>query len=236
MVDRSVVNQNAYMVDLYLNRYVGQLTDCFYLTSIREMFIGRKDSMNEQREILLNMEYDHKRELIDPVMIDVQGQSHISLQSRPHYSLDDMLFTRLRFDRWRRNNCLKTMNDWIIWQDRLAMAKASKNKSVNLKKNETSDSLMVRLFLRFYGHEHAGMLKSDINAAQLALWLADQGYPIKAAAVRGGGQSKLVEGAVPLTELTIKLAKLLVAKFPSFDPERLFEASSRPQLREALKQ
>lgn len=236
MVDRSVVNQNAYMVDLYLNRYVGQLTDFFYLTSTREMFIGRKDSMNEQGKTLLNMEFDHKRALINPVMIDVKGLSHISLQSKPHHSLDDMLFTRLRFDRWRKNNCLKKMDDWIIWQDRLAMAKASKNKSVNLKKDETSGEYMARLFLRFYGHEHAGMLKSDINAAQLALWLTELGYPTKSAVVRSGGRSKLVEGAVPLTELTIKFAKLLVAKFPSFDPERLFEASSRPQLREALKQ
>ncbi|EDM69284.1 DNA-directed DNA polymerase [Moritella sp. PE36] len=236
MVARSVVNQSAYMVDLYLNRHVGQLTDGSHLTSTREMFIGRKDMMNEQREILLNMEYDHKRELIDPVMIDVKGQRHISLQSKPHHSLDDMLFTRLRFDRWRKNNCLKTMDDWITWHDRLAMAKASKNKSVNLKKDETSGEYMARLFLRFYGYEHAGIRKSDINATQLALWLTEQGYPTKAAAVRGAGRSDLVEGAVPLTELTIKFAKLLVAKFPNFNPERLFEASSRPQLREALKQ
>ncbi|NQX97167.1 MAG: hypothetical protein HRT73_04700 [Flavobacteriales bacterium] len=128
------------------------------------------------------------------------------------------------------------MDDWIVWQDRLAMAKASKNKSVNLKKDETSGEYMARLFLRFYGHEHAGVLKSDINASQLAKWLSAQGNPTKAAAVRSGGRNKLVEGAVPLTELTIKFAKLLVAKFPLFNPERLFEASSRPQLREALKQ
>ena len=235
-VDRSVGDQSAYMVKEYLSRYPGQLTDGSHLTSTREMFIGRKDMMNEHKEILLNMEFDYKRELIAPVMIDVKGQSHISLQSKPHHSLGDMLFTRLRFDRWRKNNCLKKMDDWIIWQDRLAMAKASKNKSVNLKKDETSGEYMARLFLRFYGHEHAGMFKSDINAAQLALWLTELGYPTKAAAVRSGGRSKLVEGAVPLTELTIKFAKLLVAKFPSFDPERLFEASSRHQLREALKQ
>lgn len=244
-VDRSVGDQSAYMVKEYLSRYPGQLTDGSHLTSLREMFTGRKDSMNEHKEILLNMEFDYKRELIAPVMIDVQGQHHISFQSKPHYSLEAMLFTRLRFDRWRKNNCLKTMNDWINWQDRLAMAKASNNKSINLKQDETSDSLMVRLFLRFYGYEHAGMRKSDISAAQLALWLTDQGYPTKDTAVRNAGRDKkvkgevrsnLVEGAVPLTELTIKLAKLLVAKFPHFNPAPLFVASSRPQLREALKQ
>lgn len=235
-VDRSVGDQSAYMVQAYLNRYPGQLTDGSHLTSAREMFLEHKDMMNENKEILLNMEFDHKRELVAPTIIDVQGQSHISLQSKPHHSLDDMLFTRLRFDRWRKNNCMKTMDDWINWQDRLAMSKASNNKSINLKKDETSDNLMARLFLRFYGHEQAGIGKSDISAPQLALWLTELGYPIKATAVRSAGRSKLIEGAVPLTELTIKLAKLLVAKFPNFNPERLFVASTRPQLREALKQ
>ena len=205
------------------------------MTSTRDMFLGHKDMMNEEKDILLNMEFDQKRELSKPVMIDVAGQSHIAFETKPHETVEDMLFTRLRFDRWRKNNCLKNMDDWCNWQDRLVMAKAANSKKVRLKADETSDSLMARLFLRFYGHEQAGMLKSDINANQLALWLTDNGYPTKAAAVRSAGRAKLIEGAVPLTELTIKLAKLLAAKFPRFNLEPLFEPSAIPQLRLALK-
>ncbi|NMT03863.1 hypothetical protein HKB22_02795, partial [Vibrio parahaemolyticus] len=56
-------------------------------------------------------------------------------------------------------------------------------------------------------------------------WLGGLGYDIKPSLVRGAGRAKLVEGAVPVTHSTLKLAKLLVGKFPQFDPVLLFSAS-----------
>jgi hypothetical protein len=114
------------------------------------------------------------------------------------------------------------------------MAKASHNKSLRLKSDESSESLMARLFLRFYAHEQGGLSKSDINANQLASWLTEQGYPTKSTLVRSAGKSKLIEAAVPLTELTIKLAILIKSKFPSFEIEKLFEPIARESLRAAL--
>ncbi|MEZ8289442.1 hypothetical protein [Vibrio sp. 10N.237.312.B06] len=233
-VDPTVADQSAHMVDMYLNRAFDDKVDGSYLTPNRMRFLEHKDLMLEKRSIFLNMEYDHKRELLNPKMLDVKDLQHIALETKPHYSLDDMLFTRLRFDRWRKQHCLKTLEDWYNWQDRLAMAKASNNKSLRLKSDETSDSLMARLFLRFYAHEQGGLSKSDINANQLALWLTDQGYPTKSTLVRSAGKSKLIEAAVPLTELTIKLAILIKSKFPSFEIEKLFEPIARESLRAAL--
>ncbi|TKF21954.1 hypothetical protein FCV43_08990 [Vibrio genomosp. F6] len=233
-VEPTVADQSAHMVDMYLNRAFDDKVDGSYLTPNRMRFLEHKDLMLEKRSIFLNMEYDHKRELLNPKMIDVKDRQHIALETKPHYSLDDMLFTRLRFDRWRKQHCLKTLEDWYNWLDRLAMAKASNNKSLRLKSDETSDSLMARLFLRFYAHEQGGISKSDINANQLASWLTEQGYPTKSTLVRSAGKSKLIEAAVPLTELTIKLAILIKSKFPSFEIEKLFEPIARESLRAAL--
>ncbi|WP_282110766.1 DNA polymerase [Shewanella algicola] len=251
-VDPTITDQSAYMVEKYLTRMPGDKVDGSYLTPNRMRFLEHKDLMLEKRSTFLNMEFDQKRELINPVMVDVCKHQHIAFDSKPHKSLGDMLFTRLRYDRWRignRNevekgkdkkgkanlgNCLKNMQDFYRWQDRLAMAKASNNKSLRLKSDETSDSLMARLFLRFYAHEQGGISKSDINANQLASWLTEQGYPTNATAVRSAGKSKLIEAAVPLTELTIKLAILIKSKFPSFEIEKLFEPIARESLRAAL--
>ncbi|ELB2151648.1 hypothetical protein QNS29_003804 [Vibrio parahaemolyticus] len=233
-VDPTITDQSAYMVNKYLTRKPGDKVDGSYLTPNRMRFLEHKDLMLEKRSIYLNMEFDQKREMLNPVMIDVQGRKHIALETKPHKSLDEMLFTRLRFDRWRKSHVLKDFDDWCSWQDRLVMAESTSHKNVRLKADETSDSLMARLFLRFYAHEKSGMSKKQITAKALAEWMTDIGYPTKATAVRSAKNAKLIEGAVPMTELTINLARLIVSKFPDFEVEILFNSESRSSLREAL--
>ncbi|EGQ9244925.1 hypothetical protein D0D69_21295 [Vibrio parahaemolyticus] len=233
-VDPMVTDQSAYMVNKYLTRKPGDKVDGSYLTPNRTRFLEHKDLMLEKRSIYQNMEFDQKRQLLNPVMVDVKGRSHIALETKPHKSLDEMLFTRLRFDHWRKAHCLKTFEDWYDWQDRLVMAESTSHKDLRLKADETSDSLMARLFLRFYAHEKSGMSKKQITAKALAEWMTDIGYPTKATAVRSAKNAKLIEGAVPMTELTINLARLIVSKFPDFEVEILFNPESRSSLREAL--
>ncbi|MFQ1046396.1 hypothetical protein, partial [Acinetobacter sp. NIOH-H-8] len=107
------------MVNKYLTRKPGDKVDGSYLTPNRMRFLEHKDLMLEKRSIFLNMEYDQKRQLLNPVMVDVKGRKHIALETKPHKSLDEMLFTRLRFDRWRKSHVLKDFDDWCSWQDRL---------------------------------------------------------------------------------------------------------------------
>ncbi|HCE1991203.1 TPA: hypothetical protein NGS96_003847 [Vibrio parahaemolyticus] len=233
-VDPMVTDQSAYMVNKYLTRKPGDKVDGSYLTPNRMRFLEHKDLMLEKRSIYQNMEFDQKRQLLNPVMVDVKGRSHIALETKPHKSLDEMLFTRLRFERWRKSHVLKDFDDWCSWQDRLVMAESTSHKNVRLKADETSDSLMARLFLRFYAHEHGGLSKKQVAAKELAEWMSDIGYPTKATAVRSAKNAKLIEGAVPMTELTINLARLIVSKFPDFEVEILFNSESRSSLREAL--
>lgn len=233
-VDPTITDQSAYMVNKYLTRKPGDKVDGSYLTPNRMRFLEHKDLMLEKRSIYLNMEFDQKREMLNPVMVDVKGRQHIALETKPHRSLDEMLFTRLRFDRWRKSHVLKDFDDWCSWQDRLIMAESTSHKDVRLKVDETSDTLMARLFLRFYAQEQGGMSKKQITAKALAEWMTDIGYPTKATAVRSAKNAKLIEGAVPMTELTTKLALLIVSKFPDFEVEILFDPESRSSLREAL--
>ncbi|MDV5170981.1 hypothetical protein [Photobacterium rosenbergii] len=225
---------NAFMVNLYLNRVPGQLTDVSHLTSTREMFLGRKDMLMKEKESRLNLEPDWKRRLVSPRMQSVRNTEHIAFESMPFQNVDEMMFNRLRFDRWRLNHCLKTMDDWHNLEDRMAMAEAlseAKLTKVRIKAEERSDELMRRLFLRFYARKSHGLEGATLNANQLAKWLTDEGYVTKATAVRGAKRQKLVEAAVPITAHTLKLLGVIRSRFPEFNYEAMFRKSDLPLLR-----
>ncbi len=230
---KHITDQNQYMVDLYKERTPENKTDVSHLTSLRNMCTERKDMLMEQKQSRLNLEFDMKREPINPRAIEVDGIPLVSFDTKPFKNAFEMRYTRIRFDAWRKSGrCLKTMDDWYDWQERLNMYKANDKGEVRLKKDEKSDELMARLFVRFYGHEVSGITKKDITAKALSEWLGGLGYDIKPSLVRGAGRAKLVEGAVPVTHSTLKLAKLLVGKFPQFDLVPLFNASREEVMRQ----
>lgn len=223
---KDITNQNQYMVELFKSRTPEHKTDSSHLTSLRNMCTERKDMLMERKQSRLNLEFDMKREPINPRVIEVDGVPLVSFETKPFKNAFEMRYTRIRFDAWRKSGrCLKTMDDWYDWQERLCMYKANDKGEVRLKKDEKSDELMARLFVRFYGHEACGITKKDITAKALSEWLVELGYDIKPSLVRGAGRTKLVEGNVPVTHSTLKLAKLLVDEFPQFDPAPLFSAS-----------
>ncbi|CAK3967925.1 DNA-directed DNA polymerase [Vibrio crassostreae] len=232
-VSKQVTDQNQYMVDLYKERTPEHMTDSSHLTSLRSMCTERKDMLMERKQSRLNLEFDMKREPINPRVIEVDGVPLVSFETKPFKNAFEMRYTRIRFDAWRKSGrCLKTMDDWYDWQERLSMYKANDKGEVRLKKGEKSDELMARLFVRFYGHEASGITKKDITAKALSEWLVELGYDIKPSLVRGAGRTKLVEGTVPLTPSTLKLAKLLMDQFPQFDPVPLFNASDEEVMRQ----
>jgi hypothetical protein len=227
------VNANDYMVDLYLRRIPGQLTDGSHLTPTREMFLKQSDLMNIEREIRLNLEFDWKRQLVNPVIISGNAIPHISFQTRPHETVTAMATVRLRFDRWRRNNCLKTFDDWNSFEDRLAMGLAVLPTDLRLKPNERSDELFLRLFLRFYTQCESHEREGKLSANGLADYLSGIGYSVKPVSIRNSKRQKLICGAVPVTRLTINLLKSLLVKFPSLDLKSLF-VSAQHELLDAI--
>ncbi|MEZ8107151.1 DNA polymerase [Vibrio cortegadensis] len=232
---KDIANQNQYMVELFKSRTPEHKTDSSHLTSLRSMCTERKDMLMERKQSRLNLEFDMKREPINPRVIEVDGVPLVSFETKPFKNAFEMRYTRIRFDAWRKSGrCLKTMDDWYDWQERLSMYKANYKGEVRLKKDEKSDELMTRLFVRFYGHEVCGITKKDITAKALSEWLVELGYDIKPSLVRGAGRTKLVEGTVPLTQSTLKLAKLLVGRFPQFDPAPLFSASREEVLSQLI--
>jgi hypothetical protein len=219
---KDAVDHNAYMVQLYKERTPQHMVDSSHLTSLRTMCTERQDMLMVKKESRLNLEFDMKRDLIEPQVIELDGLDMVSFSTKAFRHADDMRYTRVRFDAWRKTHCLKTMDDWYDWQERLTMYKANDNREIRLKKDEKSHELMARLFIRFYGHETGGIRKCDITAKALSEWLGSLGYDIKASAIRGAGRLKLVQSVVPVTASTLEFAKQLNDKFPTFDSTLMF--------------
>ncbi len=217
---RGTDDQNAYMVDLYLNRFAGQKVDASHLTSIREQFLEQKDLVTVVKEQRLNLEFDFKRMPVEPYMQPIYKQSHFAAMTTPHQSVKDMEFIRLRFDNWRKNSCLKTLDDWEMLDDRLAM-ELCKPEGIRLNKDETSDQLLVRIFVRFYKHDEAGLCSKDMDSTELSEWFDSIGYTIKPNTITAAKRSKLVFNAVPRTPRVMALIDTLKVKFSGFDAEIL---------------
>lgn len=233
---QDVTDAHTYMVDLYLDRESGQKHEMKMLTSSRDMFLNDKDLGNTTIKQRLNLEPDYKRRLTNPHIVKLaDGREHIALDSEPFNTIEEQMFTRKRFDVWRKNKCLKTIADWDDWQEKLSMYTASKAKGVRIQKGETSGDLMCRLFLRGFAQKQWGLDSYSLTSKDLAAWFCSHEYALTDAAVRGAKRSKLVEGAIPLTEQTLCLLRLLKAKFPKFKYEALFAPNAHDELKSVMK-
>lgn len=114
----SVTDQNAYMIDLYLNRTHESKTTIRPFVSLRKQWSCGADVYRLQQVVRLNLEFDMKRKPIDPVMRSVAGTEHLAFSTEPWPTVADAIRARTIFDQWRRSACLKTLDDWYSWQSR----------------------------------------------------------------------------------------------------------------------
>jgi hypothetical protein len=210
-------DQNAYMVDLYLNRTPQTVTDASHLTSTRTQFLGQRELMMEVKYVRLSLEPDLKRKLLPPIEVDVNGVKHVAMGSIPYEDLQTLELDRLFFTSWRGNNNMKTLVDYASWDEFSRLMRAKHLKRVNLKKGESSDAFFVRLFLRVIAQEQLGISLEGISRKAVAQWLTEIGYEVKPNAISSAKKPKLITGAVPLTDNVLKLLKLILIKFPAFD-------------------
>jgi len=248
---KGVKDKHKYMRDLYFNRYVGKYITTKHLISNREMFIDERDFVSIERTQLMNLEWDMKRELVNPVEMTVDGITHIFCETVPHKDLDEAMEMRTRFDGWRINNCLKRLTDWSSWEDywlttrltlptgiRYQFLKGDDGKVLKTedgqKVGEGSDGVLRRLFIRAFMQDCCGLDSTSLDRKELADWFSFYGYDTTANEVRGAGRAMFVEGVVPVTEKSLKLLRLLLRGFPELEYEPLFDPNQLDELERRL--
>lgn len=243
-VPSDVSDASAYMLDLYLNREPGQLVDASHLISTREQFTQRSDLIMVEKKQRLSLEFDFKRDLVNPVMREANGYMHLACSTVPFKTEAEQRSTRILFDRWRRDNCLKTVDNFNHWQEyrlMVAMVKslATLGKgSLRLQRGDTLAKVYARLFCRGYMQGYWGFPpegdKRPVKHTDLSNIFDSVGIAIKTGAISQSKNRPVVEGMVLYSPLLLPLIRELLKLFPDFDFEALLREEDRPLLRAAL--
>lgn len=119
---RTSEGENAYMLDLVVNRFAGQKLPRESMMSMRDQLLNGWDLQMQTSEVKLNLEFDFKRKPVNPQMIKIEslGLDHLAFDTVPWETAEEGALVRTIFDKWRETRCLKTMEDWHDWQAFLA--------------------------------------------------------------------------------------------------------------------
>lgn len=234
-----VKDENAFMLDLTLNRQPGQKLTYESFISMRDQLPLELDLQTETRETRINLEYDFKRRPIPNSvrMIPMAGtnQSHLAFDTEPWNTVDEALATRLIFDAWRDDHCLKTIEDFQTWEYyrafKMANLKGAKPAVPNDaetgkrtgRKNLTKGGYLAvakQLFLAAYQKKMWGLEGADLSQRKLAEWLTSQGYKTSVSAVKNGTREQPVEHLVPATDEVIAFLDKMKVRFPDLEIER----------------
>jgi hypothetical protein len=148
--------QNAYMLDLVVNRFAGQKLPRDSMMSMREQLLNGYDLQMQTNDVKLNLEFDFKRQPINPVMITIQnmGVEHIAMDTVPWATSDEGELTRTVFDQWRKVRVMKTLDDERNWQGFMGFYMANKRRV-----GESDKQLM----LTYCGDSHSAAQSSPID-------------------------------------------------------------------------
>lgn len=192
--------ENDWLLDLFVARTPETTVSAQQLTSMREMHLHDRDMVMEEREKRVNLEYDWKRELIEPEMVVIgrviRGESHkhIALRSKPHRTIKDFTEARSRFDEWQKTHTLKTIADWEDWRE------FERRKALKARGEVTGHGRLVdqckRQFLKDFANDVCGI--KDGTYKELAGWLTEQGYPTTDTDIKNSKRSA-VEGDIDWT-------------------------------------
>lgn len=216
--------QNEKMLNLFLDRRPGKKILMSQFPSIRDQWENGVDLHRYSRRITLSMEPDLKRKLVDPrmVTVDSRQRSHLAMNSEPWRTVDEFDAARAKMDQWRRDRCLKTLEDWADLEKALlvhanrAKQRAKGATTMNLRAGKDECDLLRRAFLRAYAQE-ALTLTRTMTYDELAGWLTLLGYPTTEKEVTSARSQKLVMHVVPATDAVMLMWLQLQCQFPDAD-------------------
>lgn len=222
---------NDFMVELFMSRKPGDKTMTRPFTPFREQWVKDVDVVRMTRETTLNLEFDHKRRLISPRTVAADKREHVALSSQPWNDIQECERARAIFDGWRRNRCLKTIDDFEDWEDHYQFSlvrdrlKQTGSKGSGMRLNDKGVvDVLRRLFLRAYTQGLCGLTKT-MTYVELADWLTLQGYPTGVDELKNAKRSKFVERSVPPTPRVMKLAEVLEKGFPTIEINKFIESN-----------
>lgn len=222
--------QNAWIMRLYLDREPGQKIDASHLISLREQWLTESDLIEIKKQIRLSYEFDQKRQLVNPRMVEVAGETHIACDTVPWGDAGMADHCRARFDGWRENNCLKTMEDWASWEDYYESALALQGSKMRVRE-DGSLGILTRILTRSLVQK--AWFDHTMTYGEISALLTSVGLPVTVDTCKNSKRAALPENVVPVTGEVLRVLALLLRQLPTypleplFKPERLDEVKHR---------
>ena len=153
-------DQNEEIVDMFLNRSPTSTFKVEYDIGNRFLYSWNLDNISMEAERSLNMEYDWKREPVNPTYRKIRDRNHLFFDTRPWETFEDFLLCRDAWDDYLKDGkkILKTPDDLTaFWehkqrykdkQDSKERTKAKKAK-YHSRKNPAINSLRGELCRAF---------------------------------------------------------------------------------------
>ncbi len=226
----TTVEQNEQTLKLYLDREPDTKTDASHLISLREQWLSDRDLVEIRKNVRLSYEFDQKRQLINPRMSSVRDRAHLTCDSIPWRTEAQADLARARFDGWREDNNLKTLEDWESWEDYFESSIAVQGTKLRVT-DEGSEGILVRMLLRAMTQKQ--WFTHNLIHRGIAELFTLVGYPITVDTCKNNRKGLLLEHVVPVTNRVLRLLARLRQQLPQipleplFAPERLDEVQRR---------
>lgn len=229
------VDENEWMVELFLDREPGQKVKRKHLVSARDMWLKEMDLVNIHTDQRLNLDWDFKRRPDNPRMVKVRppktGETieHLVFDTVPWRTVDEGLKARTYFDQWRENNCLKTMEDWDNWMDFYKVRCYLKGTDAKYLEDGSEGIFKIQM-LRAITQGKWGLPEVPERAPRgyypaLMEKLAKAGIHItNTQDLSNAKQRRLLESALPITPRMLPLLSWLVREYPTTDLTLVFHS------------
>ncbi|WP_156904791.1 DNA polymerase [Ferrimonas senticii] len=227
------VDENAWMVELFLDRYPKQKIERSHLASAREMWLKELDLISIHTEQTLNLEWDFKRRPVTPRMVTVRhpvsGEivEHLSFDTVPWSTVDEALDARTYFDEWRASHCLKTMEDWESWMDFYKVRRYLKGTGVKYLEDGSEGIFKVQM-LRAIVQGGWGLPEAPQRAPRghydklVAMFDVDGIGGITKQDLANAKSRKLLTARLPITSRMLPLLSWFARQYPTVDLTLVF--------------
>jgi hypothetical protein len=222
------LDKNSWAVQAFANRDGPVPQSIRVFPSISEVCNEGSEMVMKDIERGVSMEFDFKREPVNPSMRQILGAEHLSFESRPWRTVDEFTKCREAFEAWSQGRTLKTISDLRDFQEFLATSGLASG--IKRPHRNPALTLAKRQFLRAFVRSACGLDRSAMSYAELADWLTNGGYNTSKSDVENAARSgaKLIEHSVPRTEATERFARFSADRFPNFRADQLIAAATGP--------
>ena len=214
---------NAFMLRLFRDRKPDTKLPVKMLTSLRELYGENCDLVSHQQDRRINLEPDHKRELINAT----ERNGLLYCETRPWRTVEQFNENRGMFEEWRRSRVLKTLDDWREWERYLAGAEASRR---GVRRGPDGVVGQARLLVLKAYTLRAWGFKDGRTYKAFADHLTEAGYPTSKTDLKNAKRAKfeLIEHAIPTDAPGIpELIRAVLAFEPDFEKASLVGSEVR---------